>query len=166
MAKGSKITLPNGTVIEVSPNMTPDQITALVTAVTTGGAVTPQSNTVSSNESQSGTTFNVTQSPEELWQSSKKERVALFIRTFIAEDYWFTAKEVLEEQLNHTTSLVLGETSAIATYLARLFDNGYLDRQKSGSRTVKYRLAEKIILEYPVVETPMFNELLTLEFID
>ncbi len=164
MVKGSVIKLPNGTVIEVSPNMTPDQITALITAVTSTGVIT-QSSLVDSEE-QSGITYNADLSPNELWQSSKKERVALFIRMAFSENYWFTAKEVLEEQLTHTTSLVLGETSAIATYLARLFENGYLDRQKSGSRAVKYRLADKILLEYPVVETIQFNELLTLEFND
>lgn len=165
MVKGSVIKLPNGTVIEVSPNMTPDQITALITAVTSTGVITTQASSVD-NEEQSGITYNADLSPNELWQSSKKERVALFIRMAFSENYWFTAKEVLEEQLTHTTSLVLGETSAIATYLARLFENGYLDRQKSGSRAVKYRLADKILLEYPVVETIQFNELLTLEFND
>lgn len=164
MVKGSVIKLPNGTVIEVSPNMTPDQITALITAVNSTGVIT-QSSPVDGEE-QSGITYNADLSPNELWQSSKKERVALFIRMAFSENYWFTAKEVLEEQLTHTTSLVLGETSAIATYLARLFENGYLDRQKSGSRAVKYRLADKILLEYPVVETIQFNELLTLEFND
>ena len=165
MAKGSVIKLPNGTVIEVSPNMTPDQITALVTAVTATGPVIPELST-SEPEGQSGITYSADLAPEELWQSSKKERVALFVRMAFSDNYWFTAKEVLEEQLTHTTSLVLGETSAIATYLARLFENGYLDRQKSGSRAVKYRLTEKILLEYPVVETIQFNELLTLEFND
>jgi len=165
MVKGSVIKLPNGTIIEVSPNMNPDQITALVTAVTASGTI-PSQNSSIETEIQSGITYNADLSPEELWQSSKKERVALFIRMVFSENYWFTAKEVLEEQLTHTTSLVLGETSAIATYLARLFENGYLDRQKSGSRAVKYRLAEKILLEYPAVETPQFNELLTLEFND
>ena len=165
MVKGSVIKLPNGTVIEVSPNMTPDQITALVTAVTSTGVITTPASSVD-NEEQSGITYNADLSPYELWQSSKKERVALFIRMAFSENYWFNAKEVLEEQLTHTTSLVLGETSASATYLARLFENGYLDRQKSGSRAVKYRLADKILLEYPVVETIQFNELLTLEFND
>ena len=163
MVKGSVIKLPNGTVIEVSPNMTPDQITALVTAVTSTGVITTQTSSVDA-ETQSGITYNTDLSPNDLWQSTKKERVALFIRMAFSENYWFTAKEVLEEQLTHTTSLVLGETSAIATYLARLFENGYLDRQKSGSRAVKYRLADKILVEYPVVETLQFNELLTLEF--
>ncbi|MCE7733782.1 MAG: hypothetical protein GPJ54_02820 [Candidatus Heimdallarchaeota archaeon] len=165
MVKGSVIKLPNGTVIEVSPNMTPDQITALVTAVTSTGVISTQSSSIDT-EAQSGMTYNADLSPNELWQSSKKERVALFIRMAFSENYWFTAKEVLEEQLTHTTSLVLGETSAIATYLARLFENGYLDRQKSGSRAVKYRLTDKILLEYPIVETIQFNELLTLEFND
>lgn len=165
MVKGSVIKLPNGTVIEVSPNMTPDQITALVTAVTSTGVITTQTSSVDA-EAHSGITYNADLSPNELWQSSKKERVALFIRMAFSENYWFNAKEVLEEQLTHTTSLVLGETSAIATYLARLFENGYLDRQKSGTRAVKYRLADKILLEYPVVETLQFNELLTLEFND
>ncbi|MCE7737532.1 MAG: hypothetical protein GPJ54_21760 [Candidatus Heimdallarchaeota archaeon] len=108
----------------------------------------------------SGETINVAVSTKELWQSSKKARVALFIRSFFFENYWFSAKEVLEEQLTHTRSLVLGETSAIATYLARLFENGYLDRQKSSSRAVKYKLTEKMILEFPLIEPAQFNELL------
>lgn len=165
MVKGSVIKLPNGTIIEVSPNMTPDQITALVTAVTSGGSTTPQTQS-SEHENQSGITYHTDLSPEELWQSSKRERVALFVRQAFSEDLWFTARDVLDEQLTFTHSIVLGETSAIATYLARLFENGYLDRQKGSGRKIKYRMTSKLISEYPKIELSQFNELLTLELVD
>ena len=163
MAKGSIIKLPNGTTIEISPNMTPDQITALVTAVTATGTITPQAKN-QEEVNQTGITYSNELTPAEIWQSSKREKVALFVRWAFSENLWFTAKEVLEEQLTYTPSIILGETSAIATYLARLFDNGYLDRQKSGSRTVKYRITEKLTNDYPLIEQREFNELITLEF--
>ncbi len=163
MAKGSIIKLPNGTTIEISPNMTPDQITALVTAVTATDTI-PSPTPIQEESNQAGITYTNELTPTEIWQSSKRERVALFVRGAFSEDLWFTAKEVLEEQLTYTPSIILGETSAIATYLARLFENGYLDRQKIGSRTVKYRITEKLSNEYPLIEQREFNELITLEF--
>lgn len=99
----------------------------------------------------------------EIWSSSKRNRVALFVRWAFSENLWFTAKEVQEEQFTYTSAIILGETSAIATYLARLFDSCYLDRQKSGSRTVKYRITVKMSNDYPLITTKEFNELIKID---
>lgn len=100
--------------------------------------------------------------PSQIWLTSKRHKTALFVRFAFSEDLWFTAKEVQEEQFNYTAAIIMGETSAIATYLARLFDNGYLDRQKSGFKTVKYRITDKLRNEYPLVGQKEFNELISL----
>jgi hypothetical protein len=160
MAKGFKITLPNGTVIEAPSDMTPDQITAMVSAASMESPTATKSTVNPSENTQSGETYNVELTPEEIWQTSKKERVALFIRSAFTQDLWFTAREVLDEQLTYVSSIVLGETSAIATYLARLFESGYLDKQQGPGRTIRYRMTSKLTDAYPRLDlSSEFSEL-------
>lgn len=150
MVKPSVIKLPNGTIIEVSPDLSPDQITALITAVTSGGLTF--SDPSSSDQNESGKTLIHEQLPEEIWYSSKRDRVALFLRNYISENLWFNAKDIQDQQLAVSGTLSLGETSAIGTYLARLFDIGILDRKKSSNgRNVFYRMTTKIQIEYPQI---------------
>ena len=158
MAKHSVINLPNGTVIEVSSDMTPDQITALMTAVTLSN---PLPTTYKEPEiEESGVTFIEDRTVDDIWNSSKRERVALFMRTFMSDTLWFNAKDIQDQQLAITGKLSLGETSAISTYLTRLFESGFLDRKKQGTRNVYYRMTPKLALEYPMMETSHFEVLL------
>ncbi|MCH8907242.1 MAG: hypothetical protein IH840_09150 [Candidatus Heimdallarchaeota archaeon] len=146
MAKSSVVKLPNGVSIEISPDMTPDQITALISAVT-GNALpivgTPEI-------SKSGQSSEYERSAEDIWNSSKRERVALFIRNYFSETLWFNAKMVQDQQLAETGKLALGETSAIGTYLTRLFEDGNLDRKVNG-RKVFYRLNDQLLASYPEI---------------
>ena len=157
MTKKSVISLPNGTVLELSPDLSPEQITAMITAcsLTSQPSFSP-----SSPEKQSGETFIHNRTIEEIWNESKKERVALFIRTFMSESLWFNAKDIQDQQITVTGKLALGETSAIGTYLNRLYESGHLNRQKRGTRNVYYQISEKIAIEYPVVETKQFDILI------
>ncbi|MHA2249850.1 MAG: hypothetical protein ACXAD7_05785 [Candidatus Kariarchaeaceae archaeon] len=158
MAKPSVIKLPNGTVIEVSNDLTPDQITALITAVTSNN---PPSTQPSIEEPmQSGKTIIHERTAEEIWLHSKKERVALFIRNYLSEQLWFNAKDIQDQQIAITGKLSLGETSAIGTYLTRLFEVGYLDRKKSvNERNVFYRINEKLIESYPLISQDVIQQL-------
>ncbi len=155
MTKKSVITLPDGTVIEISPDLSPDQITAMITALTVGGTVKPQT----SINNPTGKTYVHEKSVEEIWNSSKKEKIALFIRNYLSEELWFNSKDIQDQQLAITGKLTLGETSAIGTYLNRLFESAYLDRKKD-SRTVFYRMTDKLIGEYPVINTHEFVSLI------
>lgn len=156
MGKASVIKLPNGTTIEVSSDMSPDQITALITAVTSGGSISPDSN----NETpKTGKTIFVERTPEEIWNASKKDRVALFIRNYFNENLWFSSKDIMDQQLAIFNNISLGETSALGTYLNRLFESAYLDRQKSQGKVVYYKIAQKLIDEYPLVAKEQFQEL-------
>ncbi|MHA2091227.1 MAG: hypothetical protein ACW98K_10240 [Candidatus Kariarchaeaceae archaeon] len=159
MARPSVIKLPNGTVIEVSSELTPDQITALVTAVNASGMSSPSQPVA--KEEISGQTIVRQRTAEEIWNGSKRDRVALFIRNYISEHLWFDAKEILDQQLTVNPTIILGESPAIATYLNRLFDMGYLDREKSG-RNVKYRVTLKLQEEYPEIARNEMEKLVQL----
>ncbi len=158
MSKKSVITLPDGTVIEISPDLSPEQITAMITALTQ-----PVNRSISDspiNNKKTGKTYIHKRTPQEIWQSSRRERVALFIRAYMSEELWFNAKDIMDQQLAITGKLTLGETAAISTYLARLFETGYLDRKKSGGRSVFYRMTDKLIAEYPYIETEQLTNLI------
>ena len=153
MGKATVIKLPNGTIIELSPEMSPEQITALVSAV---------SSPTISNSSVLESKIDTTQ-PErtsaEIWESSKKERLALFLRNYISDSIWFTAKQIQELQLAETGTLALGETSAIATYLSRLSESGYLDRMKD-HKGVQYKIMPLLANHYPVIEQEQMAQLM------
>ena len=159
MVKASEITLPDGTVIKVSPDMTPDQITAMISAVKLTSPM-PIPTRLEPEVEQSGITYLEDRSVDEIWNSSKRERVALFIRTFMSETLWFNAKDIQDQQLAITGKLSLGETSAISTYLTRLYESAFLDRKKHGTRNVHYRVTQKLGLEYPSMEISHFEVLL------
>ena len=153
----SVIKLPNGTTIEVSPDLSPQQITAMITALTASSGV----DTPSSEVDESGEVIIQSRNIQEIWDSSKKERVALFVRAYMSETLWFSSKDIMDQQLAISGSIVLGETSALGTYLARLFDSGYLDKKKSpNGRSVHYRITEKLIDDYPAIPTPEMKDLL------
>lgn len=151
MAKRSVVTLPNGTVIEISPDLSPDQITAMITALTIGvtNQNTPKLDT-------SGKTYEVERTAEEIWNSSKREKVGLFIRNYFSETLWFNSKDIQDQQLSITGKLSLGETSAIGTYLTRLFESGFLDRKKGTGRTILYRLTDLMVADYPLINSTEF----------
>ncbi|MDH5647996.1 MAG: hypothetical protein OEZ01_18440, partial [Candidatus Heimdallarchaeota archaeon] len=160
MAKLSVIKLPNGTTIEVSPDLSPEQITAMITALTN-----PQINQSMpvEEDNNEGRTFVRERSIDEIWNTSKKERVALFIRNHINETLWFNAKDIQDQQLSITGQLLLGETSAISTYLTRLFESGHLDRTKEkNSRNVLFKSNYKLLEDYPAISLDKFKELLTI----
>lgn len=149
MAKKSVIRLPNGISIEITPDFKPDQINAIITSVMSGQSF-----------SQPNKIIKVLQRDAvDVWNSSKKEKVALFIRNYFSPTLWFSAKEVLEEQLMIVRSIVFGETSQINTYLKRLNDEKYVDRRNIG-RKVNYRINQKLIDEYPTIALEKFNELI------
>lgn len=149
MAKKSVIRLPNGISIEITPDFKPEQINAIITSVMSGQSF-----------SQPNEIIKVLQRDAvDVWNSSKKEKVALFIRNYFSPTLWFSAKEVLEEQLMIVRSIVFGETSQINTYLKRLNDEKYVDRRNMG-RKVNYRINQKLIDEYPTIALEKFNELI------
>ena len=71
--------------------------------------------TIKPEVEQTGITYLEDRTIDEIWNSSKRERVALFIRTFMAETLWFNAKDIQDQQLAITGRLSLGETSAISS---------------------------------------------------
>ena len=157
MVKASVITLPNGTKIEVSPNLSPDQITAMITALTRTPVV---SDTTSGNDD-SGEIILTQRSVEEIWSSSKKEQVAIFIRTYMSDTLWFNAKDIMDQQIATCRQIIFGETSAIGTYLQRLFETGHLDKRKTpNSRNVSYKMTQTLISEYPHVSIEKMSMLM------
>lgn len=159
MAKTSVITLPNGTKIEVSPDLTPEQITAMIQAVTASTPMTPVASTP--QEDEAGDVIIRERTVDEIWNSSKREQVALFVRTFIAPNHWFSAKDIVDLQISELGRLSLGETSAIGTYLQRLHESGYLDKEKiKNSRGVTYKTTSDLEKDYPAVAIEQFKILI------
>jgi len=160
MTKSSVIKLPNGTTIEVSPDLSPQQITAMISALTAGADTTNLQDELS-DQSASGEVIIEERDLNEIWETSKKERVALFIRSYMSDNLWFSAKDIMDQQLAVSGQIVLGETSAIGTYLARLFDGGYLDKKKSpNGRSVSYKMTDQLMSEYPAITTAEIQQLL------
>ena len=158
MAKLSKVKLPNGTIIEISPNLSTAQITALITSLTSNNVSYTE---MPEQETDQGTVFIQSRSLEQIWNSSKKDKLAIFIRSYFSDNLWFTSKEIMEQQIAITGKIVLGETSAIGTYLNRLFETGHLDKQKYlNGRTVSYKISEKLKTEYPQIPNKEFKTLL------
>lgn len=149
MAKKSVIRLPNGISIEITPDFKPEQINAIITSVMSGQSFNSANKEVQSEQ----------RDAVDVWNSSKKEKVALFIRNYFSPTLWFSAKEVLEEQLLIVRSIVFGETSQINTYLKRLHDEKYVERRNMG-RKVNYRINQKLIDEYPTISLERFNDLI------
>ena len=85
--------------------------------------------------------------------------MTLFLRNYLAENLWFSAKDVLEQQLLIARTLIFGETSQISTYLKRLNGESYLIRRNNGYR-VQYQIAEKLLLEYPSIDNSRFINLI------
>ena len=156
MGKATVIRLPNGTIIELSPEMSPEQITALVSAVSS-----PTISNPNVQESKVDTP-QLERTSAEIWESSKKERLALFLRNYVSDTIWFTAKQIQELQLAETGTLALGETSAIATYLSRLSESGYLDRTKD-SKGVQYKIAPLLTAHYPAIEQEQMSQLMQIQ---
>ncbi|MCY3413858.1 MAG: hypothetical protein INQ03_19595 [Candidatus Heimdallarchaeota archaeon] len=150
MAKNSIVKLPNGITIEITPDFKPEQIQAIIQSVIGGTQI--QQHPLPEEKIQ--------RTASEVWQSSKREKVALFIRNYFSPSLWFSAKELLEEQLQIVQAIIFGETSQIGTYLNRLSEDGYLVRQNRG-RLVRYRIQQKLIDDYPEVILEEMNHLLT-----
>ena len=69
MAKLSTVKLPNGTIIEISPNLSTAQITALITSLTSNNVSYTE---IPEQETDQGTVFIQSRSLEQIWNSSKK----------------------------------------------------------------------------------------------
>lgn len=159
MTKASVITLPDGTKIEVSPDLSPAQITAMISALTTS-APAPVDND-QAIDTNSGKVVIAERSIEDIWNSSKRERVALFIRNYLSPTIWFGAKDIVDQQLSITGGLELGETSSIGTYLNRLFENGFLDKKMTtNGRSVSFKITDKLLTSYPEVALEEIKTLL------
>lgn len=156
MGKSIKVTLPDGTSFEIpADTMSPQDIIAMITAAKSNVQTAPSA----TDDTMSGKSIEFERTIEDIWNSSKKERVALFIRSYLADTLWFNAKLVQDQQLAETSQLTLGETSAIGTYLTRLFEEGLLDRKTNG-RKVFYRLNHKLVAEYPEITGQQLEHLI------
>ena len=96
MAKLSTVKLPNGTIIEISPNLSTAQITALITSLTSNNISYTE---MPEQETDQGTVFIQSRSLEQIWNSSKKDKLAIFIRSYFSDNLWFTSKEIMEQQV-------------------------------------------------------------------
>ncbi len=146
MAKNSVIKLPNGVTIEITPDFKPEQINAIISSVIAGERFKPEK-----REREE-----VVRDPELIWHTSKKEKVAMFIRNYFSPTLWFSAKDLLEEQLQVVRSIVFGETSQIGTYLKRLYEEKFLERKTYG-RLVKYKMNETFQNTYPRIPMEQMN---------
>lgn len=150
MAKNSVIKLPNGVTIEITPDFEPKQINAIISSVIAGERF-------QINEKEKPT--EAIRDPIEIWNSSKREKVALFIRNYFSPTLWFSAKDLLDEQLQVVRSIIFGETSQIGTYLKRLHEEKYLERKTMG-RLVKYKSTELLQNDYPRVPLEQLNDMI------
>lgn len=150
MGKKTRITFPNGAVVEIDESFSPAQIKAVIEPFV---ANSPQP-----IEPKVTPVVHI-RDFDEVWQSSKKEKLALFIRNTFAESLWITSKMILEEQINEYKSLFLGERPALGTYLKRLHEEGYLDRRENGN-LVFYKQGEKLITEYPRIAVDDFKTII------
>jgi len=150
MGKKTRITFPNGAIVEIDQSFSPSQIKAVLEPFV---AISPQAPEIIPAPIVHVRDF------DEIWQSSKKEKLALFIRNTFAESLWITSKMILEEQINQYKSLFLGERPALGTYLKRLHEEGYLDRRENGN-LVFYRQGEKMISEYPRIAMDDFKTII------
>ena len=150
MGKKTRITFPNGAVVEIDESFSPAQIKAVIEPFVTNSPLPVESKT---------TPIIHVRDFDEIWQSSKKEKLALFIRNTFAESLWITSKMILEEQINEYKSLFLGERPALGTYLKRLHEEGYLDRRESGN-LVFYKQGERMVSEYPRIAMDDFKTII------
>ncbi len=149
MAK-SRVTFPDGTVVEIGKDTTPEQIQAILSILASGQTARPMQPTPVTE---------ATLSADEIWEyGSKKERIAHFVRNHFSTKEWFTTIDVRDQQLEFVKKMVFGESSAIATYLNRLTDEGLL--RKTKRRKISYQITDKLILEYPSLELHQITELL------
>ena len=66
----------------------------------------------------------------------------------------------MDQQLQEFSKIVLGETSAVGTYLARLFEGAYLDKKKTpNGRSVHYKMTAKLLDEYPQIAVHEIKQL-------
>ena len=149
MAK-SRVTFPDGTVVEISKDTTPEQIQAILSTLSSG---------------QSAPSIQPTKAvvpkltADEIWEyGSKKEKIALFVGNHFKPNDWFTTIDVRDQQLEFVKKLVFGESSAIATYLNRLTDEGFL--RKTKRRKMSYQITDKLTQAYPSLELHQISELL------
>ena len=134
-----------------SLGLSPEQITDMISSVSSPVPLAPRAEPEMEV---------IERGPTEIWASSKREKLALFIRSYFAEDLWFNARDILEQQVIISGALPLGDTSAIGTYLTRLYETGHLDRKKGGARSIHYRMTEKLCSEYPLISTVSLEELM------
>jgi hypothetical protein len=131
----------------------------MIQAVTATTPMTPAASPA--QEDETGDVFIRERTVDEIWNSSKREQVALFVKTFIAPNQWFSAKDIVDLQISELGRLSLGETSAIGTYLQRLHESGYLDKEKSkNGRSVSFRTRSELEKDYPVISIEKFKILI------
>lgn len=136
MAKEVTIKLPDGTVIQIPSGDTESLKTAL--AFATGRTLD------NLNESSTQPEQKIT-SMRDLISASKIERISSMIRNHYPKTDWFTSNEVCE-----LYEIVFKEgikMSTVSTYLARLADEGLLNRKGNVSQRL-YSVTDAIIELY------------------
>jgi hypothetical protein len=148
----SRVTFPDGTIVEISKDTSPEQIQAILATLSQSSFPISQSQPSLSDPNQIITA-------EEVWiYGSKKEKIALFVRNHFGQQEWFTTIDVRDQQLEFVKKMVFGESSAIATYLNRLHDEKLLNKMKR--KKISYQLTPKILKEYPPLELDEIGDLL------
>ena len=150
MAK-SRVTFPDGTVVEISKDTSTEQIQAILATLSKSQSPLP----LKREETKEVPKFTA----QEIWEhGSKKERIALFIRNHFGPQQWFTTIDVRDQQLEFVKKMIFGESPAIATYLNRLHEEKFLNKMKR--RKMSYQLTAKILQEYPPLELDEIDQLL------
>ncbi len=155
MAKPSKLKV-GDVELEISPDMSPEQIKAMITSVAT------LTNKTQNLEQNDDLDFLIEQEikPDPfmiMTRGTWVEKIALFIRNEFGE-LEFTANDV--QMQFHAIFQKILDKSAITTYLNRLVSKGYLVKNKlPGNRVYKFKSTNKLLLEYPEVVLEEFNSI-------
>ncbi len=156
---GMKITKPDGTVVEIDKSMlkslSPEQLTALISSLTQ-----PVQTQVPSKPQEPAT--KILRTPEEIWNSGKRERVGLFLANQYAVGVVLETTDIhrdwMESLVSKNYDLYI-EKSHLTQYLTRLAEMGYLKKEKIQGRGIRWTILQKLHDDYPQVPIENFHKI-------
>ncbi len=151
---GMKVTKPDGTIVEIDKAMlkslSPEQLSALVGSLT-------QTEKLKEPVKEDKAKINhlKKRTMEEIWNSSKRERVGLFLANQYAPNTILDTTDIhrdwIETFAKDNYDLYI-EKSHLTQYLTRLSEMSYLIKQKIPGRGVRWITQESLTEDYPQIQ--------------
>ncbi len=158
---GMRITRPDGTIVEIDKAMlkslSPEQLAAMMSSLTTPAS----SSAVSSDPLPQQRPV---RSPEEIWNSGKRERVGLFLANQYAVGMVLDTTDIHRDWTEMMTAKNYDlhlEKSHLTQYLTRLAEMGYLEKVKVPGRGVQWTILERLHQDYPQIPIEVIDKIIT-----